>query len=348
MKTRTISIIIVTVAVLVSAGLYLTMQPRPPVRADAGRLLVMGTFARIIALAPDRSTAEKCIDAAVTEINAVDELMSDYKEDSEISQVNAGASDRPVRVSESTFEVLQKSLEFSKLTDGAFDVTVGPISELWGFSSDSPALPEPSRIAELLPLVGYRKLDLSEDRVRFRLPGMKLDLGGAAKGYAVDRALELLRASGARGALVNAGGDLGYFGTKPGGGSWRVAIAHPRDEGVLVEVDGLKFEAVATSGDYQRFFIKDGVRYHHILDPLTGYPARACVSSTVWARSVTDADILSTAVFVMGPEKGLRLIEGLPGAEALVFFEEEGKLKYRFSSGLRGKIKFERQPGEGR
>jgi len=310
--------------------------------------IALGTFVTVKVHAESGPDAESLVRRAFWEIRRVEGVMSPHLPGSELCTLNSRAGGGWVRVSDELRGLLERCLEYSELSKGAFDATVGPISELWGFSSDSPALPEPSRIAELLPLVGYRKLDLSEDRVRFRLPGMKLDLGGAAKGYAVDRALELLRASGARGALVNAGGDLGYFGTKPGGGSWRVAIAHPRDEGVLVEVDGLKFEAVATSGDYQRFFIKDGVRYHHILDPLTGYPARACVSSTVWARSVTDADILSTAVFVMGPEKGLRLIEGLPGAEALVFFEEEGKLKYRFSSGLRGKIKFERQPGEGR
>jgi len=325
MKTRTISIIIVTVAVLVSAGLYLTMQPRPPVRADAGRLLVMGTFARIIALAPDRSTAEKCIDAAVTEINAVDELMSDYKEDSEISQVNAGASDRPVRVSESTFEVLQKSLEFSKLTDGAFDVTVGPLVKLFRVARDTGKAPRPEQIAGAKAKVGYEKLVLNDEEktIRFTVEGMSLDLGGIAKGYAIDRAIQAMKELGALGGLVDIGGDLRCFGRPPKSrDSWRVGLEDPNVDdfgrsGLLLKLK-VHNEAVATSGDYRQFAIIAGERRSHILDRRTGKSAEGLSSVTIIAPDATTADALATAVSVLGPEKGLALIEKLPHIEAIL------------------------------
>ncbi len=309
--------------------------------------IALGTFVTVKVHAESDLAAASMADRAFEEIVRIEELMSPYLTGSELYLLNSRLGHGRVQTSDEIKALLVRCLRYSRISEGAFDVTIGPVSELWGFSSDSAGFPEVSRIEELLPLVGYSKLDVSEKGVKSQTPGMKLDLGGAAKGYAVDRALELLRVSGAKGALVNSGGDLGFFGIKPDGKHWRVAIAHPRDEEVLIEVKDLGFEAVATSGDYQRFFIRDGVRYHHILDPATGFPARACVSSTVWAQNVTDADILSTAVFVMGPERGLDLIESLDGCEALVFFEEDGKLKHSFSRGLSGDIEFGKRSGEG-
>jgi len=169
---------------------------------------------------------------------------------------------------------------------------------------------------------------------------LRLDLGAAAKGYAVDRMVAVLEKFGVAAGLIDAGGDIRYWGEKPDGRPWVFGVQHPRYPERYIEVEDLGLAAIATSGDYEQYFEWEGKRYHHLLDPTTGYPARTCISATVWASTAMDADILSTAVFVLGPERGLELVAGLQGVEALVFFERDGQLEYRSSAGVTGRFHF--------
>lgn len=315
----------IIVGVCLIAALY--FWPEARVQADSDRRLVMGTFARVIAVAADSSTAKKCIEAALAEIEKVDELMSDYKSDSEISEVNRDGFERAVKVSESTYEVLRKSVKFSKLTGGAFDVTVGPLVDLWRSAAEANSTPSDAELREARSKVGYEKLilDANEMSVRFAVEGMRIDLGGIAKGYAVDKAIEAMQRSGAAGGMVDIGGDIRCFGVPAGRkDSWLVGLQDPSKavEGIGAGELLLKLKlvngAVATSGDYQQFILIEGKRHSHIIDRKTAAGAQGLSSVTIIANSATDADALATAVSVMGAEKGLALIETIPETEAIL------------------------------
>ncbi|MEE9370737.1 MAG: FAD:protein FMN transferase [Sedimentisphaerales bacterium] len=340
--------------ILITAAVYFFVEPRKEsiwpadrVDIDSGRREVMGTFARVIAVAADSDIAKQCIETAFAEITNVDKLMSDYKSDSEISEVNRDAAKRAVKVGKSTFEVLQKSYEFSKLTDGSFDVTIGPLVDFWRLAETTDTLPTDAELQQALSKVGYDKLalDSGKQTVKFAVEGMRLDLGGVAKGYAVDRAVEVMQKRGGLGGMVEIGGDIRCFGVPPVGKErWRIGLQDSRktgdDEdvsiGELLLVLELVDAAVATSGNYQRFAVIEGQRYSHILDAKTGNACEELASVTVISKSAIEADALATAVSVMGPEKGLALIEQTPQAEAIIvtsapdykFIKTSGAEKY--------------------
>jgi thiamine biosynthesis lipoprotein len=307
-------------------ALYFFAGRAKQVEVDSGHHLVMGTFARVVAVAADAKVADKAIEAALAEIERVDKLMSDYKSDSEISQVNKDGFNRAVPVSEPTFEVLQRSIEFSKLTGGAFDITIGPLVDLWRSAKKKGVTPSQEEIAQAKSRVGFENLILNgKDRtVKFAVASMRLDLGGIAKGYAVDKAIEAMQQAGAIGGMVDIGGDIRCFGKPPKGRSkWSIALQNPNvnkntDESDLLLVLKLDNAAVATSGDYQQFVLIEGKRYSHIINRRTGTSAEGLSSVTIITDSATDADALATAVSVMGVEKGLALVEKMPNAEAIV------------------------------
>ncbi len=220
------------------------------------------------------------------------------------------------RVSEPMYAVLASAVGWARRTAGAFDPTVAPLLDLWDIPSGPHPPPPPGAVAEALGRTGWHRVRLDGEGRWVDLGGTEIDLGGIAKGYAIDRAVEALRSAGARDFLVDAGGDLYVAGTK-GGRPWRIAIQHPRADRYLRIVEPLE-GALVTSGDYERFFEWEGKRFHHILDPRTGRPARGCQSVTVWAPAAVDADALATAVFVLGPEQGLELLEREPGVEGLI------------------------------
>jgi thiamine biosynthesis lipoprotein len=307
--------------------LFLSCTGKDRVEADSGYQIVMGTFAHIVAVAKDTGTAKECIRAALEEIHKVDNLMSDYKSDSEISRVNSQAHEKAVQVSESTYEVLQRSVEFSEMTGGAFDVTVGPLVALFREAKESKVAPSEEQITQAKSKVGFEKLKLDSENktVQFSVNGMLLDLGGIAKGYAIDKAIEAARRCGAIGAMVDIGGDVRCFGSPPKGRDhWLIGLQDPNSAIEGIEGGGLRLvlkitnEAVATSGDYQQFVIIEGKRYSHIIDRRTGTSAEGLSSVTIIADNATDADALATAVSVMGAEKGLALIEKLPNTEAIL------------------------------
>lgn len=297
--------------------------PKPPefTTGHSGTRMVMGTFANITAVAEDEKTIAESIEAAYKQLVAVDEMMSDYKEDSELSVVNREAYERPVQVSEPLFDVLQTSVAYSKLSGGAFDVTIGPVVQLWRSIDKKGTRPTDEEMAAARARVGYEKLILDDEKrtVRFAEPGMLLDLGAIAKGYGIDRAIEAMQAAGAAGGLVDVGGDIRCFGISPKMTRvWRIGLDNPDGSGDIPMVLNLSDTAIATSGDYRRFVMLDDQRYSHIIDPAAGSSANGLTSVTIIASRAVEADALATAVSVLGQKKGLELVESVGNTEAVI------------------------------
>ncbi|HXG00046.1 MAG TPA: FAD:protein FMN transferase [Bacteroidota bacterium] len=281
------------------------------------------------------------IDSVFAEVNRIEQLMTDYSDTSEIGKINQRAGRDSVEVPTEVVELLQTARSFSERSGGAFDVTVGPLVRAWDFLGSDHDVPSRGRIRLLRRLVDFRNVVLDSTRVFLRLRGMRLDLGGIAKGYAVDRSVELLKRHGVRQAIVDLGGNLGVWWEGASGldsGVAEILIRHPRKEGKFFGSFRVGSAGISTSGDYQRFFIKDGVRYHHILDPATGYPVRDVVSVTIIAPDATSADALSTLVFVLGRERGMDFIKNTEGIEGIIVWEEGDSLRYAVSPGLHGKF----------
>ena len=305
----------------------LSIGPRGRIEVDSGHRPVMGTFARVVSVAADSRTAKKAIEAAFEQLHSVELLMSTYRDDSETGKINHSAAKEPVRVSKSTFEVLQKALEFSKLSDGAFDITVGALSDLWRSAAEANSVPSDAELDEARSVVGYEKLilDGNDMSVRFAVDGMKLDAGGIAKGYAIDRAVEAMQRCGAIGGMVDVGGDIRCFGAPPRGKKrWLIGVQDPSETETVINtgryllVLKLTDAAVATSGHYRRFTLIKGKKYSHIIDTETGSGSDGLASVTIISKNATEADALATAVSVMGREKGLALIETIPQTEAIL------------------------------
>jgi thiamine biosynthesis lipoprotein len=278
---------------------------------------------------------------AFQEIAFVESIATDYSDLSEIGRINLAAGLDSIGVSDEIRSMVLESISFSETSEGAFDVTVGPLVHQWNFLSESPVVPPNEVIGGLLPLVGYRMISTSSERIFLRKKGMRLDLGGIAKGFAVDRAIDRLRKNGVRNFIIDLGGNLGIYWE---GTSLRdstratIFIRHPRREGEFFGHFDVGTSGVATSGDYQRYFMVDGIRYHHLLDPRTGMPARDLVSVTVIAPNARTADALSTTVFVLGRERGMELIESLPDVEGILIFGTDDSLKVALSSGMEGRL----------
>jgi thiamine biosynthesis lipoprotein len=296
--------------------------------------LAMGAELRLTVWTADPRGAERAADEVFEEVDRLDSLMSHWRHDSDIVRVNRAAGQQPVRVSPEVIDVLRVAREVGDWTGGKFDVTFGALADLWKFDHDQDnRIPPADAVRARLGLVDYQAVvvDESAGTVFLRREGMRLHLGGIGKGYAVDRAAALLRARGFRDFLIQAGGDL-YAGGHAGPRPWRLGIRDPRaSDRTFARLD-VADGTFSTSGDYERFFIEDGRRYHHILDPDRGEPARACRSVTIVANRAVLADALSTGVFVLGPEAGMALIERLPDVEGVIV---TGGGDVLVSSGLR-------------
>ncbi|MCB0281549.1 MAG: FAD:protein FMN transferase [Calditrichaeota bacterium] len=270
---------------------------------------VMGTIVETTVRANDISYCKEALFHAYREMERIENLLSYMKENSEITKINNNAGIQPVHVSKETMDILHRAVGYAEKLHGFFDVTIGPVSTLWGFSSDAGGhVPAEKDIKKLLPLVNFKNLRLSDSDTTAYLqkPGMKLDLGGIAKGYAIDRGSAVLRQKGIKNFILNAGGDMYVSGTKAADTPWKVGVKDPRDNQKLVARFELKDYAVATSGDYERYIIVNGRRYHHILDPRNGYPGTLSESSTTFAATAEEADVLATYLFIIGAEKALQ------------------------------------------
>ncbi len=292
----------------------------------------MGTVVEITALGNDISSVGSAVEAAFGEISRVESVMSRFREGSDIWRINQAAGLEPVVVSAEVFELLERSQRLSAASSGAFDITFAGLYGLWDFTTQAQALPAEQDIRERLLLVGYDKLILSETELSVFLekPGMKLDLGGIAKGYAVDRAIQILLDHGIYDGLVNAGGDIRAMGSHKGR-AWAVGVQDPRNKDNLLYRLEVGEAAVATSGDYEKFIILDGQRYCHIIDPRSGLPAAGVRSVTIAAPSAMLADAYATAVFVLGSDLGLQFLESEPDAESLII---DGHGQVLMSSGF--------------
>jgi len=299
---------------------------------------VMGTQANVeFWLGPDQAntnetqhSAEYITHSVINEMNRIDQAMSPYKSSSELSLVNQQAGQQAVTISAELFALLLESQHIAKMTQGAFDITYASVGYQYDYRNKK--RPTAQAIKHSLSAINYRAIELNQENttVYFTDPNVKIDLGGIAKGYAVKRCLELLKAAGIKHGLVSAGGDTGLLGDKQGR-PWFVGIKHPRAAQKTAVQLPLSNESISTSGDYERYFIEDGVRYHHIVNPVTGDSARKVVSVSIIGKDSTRVDALSTAVFVKGLEQGMALINQLPAYEAIII---DNKHTLHMSKGL--------------
>ncbi len=303
------------------------------------RMGLLGTLCKITTYGP----AEKAVNAAFDRIAEIDARMSANRTDSEVARINAAAGREPVVVSPDTWSVIEKALEISRLGDGRFDLTVGPLVKLWGIGTDDARIPSPAEIAVALALVGWRDVVLTAaDRSVFlRRPGMAIDLGAIAKGYAADEVVAVLSANGVKASVVDLGGNVLTSGAKPDGSPWRIGLQDP-DPAVPrgSHIGQLEFRgsrAVVTSGTYERYFERDGVRYHHILDTATGRPVQnGLVAVTIVTGRSIVADGYSTLVFASGLERGRALVEATGGAIEAIFFTDA--FEVYATAGIRGSL----------
>lgn len=303
----------------------------------------MGSEVRLTAWTADEANALLSFEHIFQDFDHLDRVLSVWHEESDISRLNAAAGRAPVTLQPEVIELLEIARQVSRWTGGKFDVTFGALSGLWKFDHDQDnRIPAAGDVAARLPLIGYDRLEIDAQRntAFLRTPGMRVHLGGIGKGFAVDRAAAMLRAHGIEDFLVQAGGDL-YASGRRGDRPWRAAIRDPRGDGNFAAMD-LVDSTFSTSGDYERFFEQDGVRYHHILDPDTGHPARGARSVTIVTNRAVIADALSTGVFIMGPQAGMALIEDFPEVEGVIVSDSGEVL---VSSGLRGRLELRPAPG---
>jgi len=308
---------------------------RPAAEAPPRSRLLMGTLVEIRVLAADSPAVETAIDAAFAEMARIEKLMSPHIPSSEVSLLAAATP--PAKLSPDTLAVIEAGIAVARESDGAFDLGLGQLIGLWGFDEGTQRIPTDNEIAAALVGVGPGDVTVQNGQVVKSEPGLQIDLGAIAKGYAVDRAVQVLEQAGIQSASINAGGDIRVIGDHHGR-PWRIGIQHPRHSDRMLATLELAAGAVVTSGDYERGFIRDGVRYHHLLDPHTGQPARGCQAVTVVTETTMQADALATAAFVLGPEQGLALLEKLPGVDGLIVAADGST---RITSGLKGKVTWE-------
>ena len=285
---------------------------------------IMGTVIRTELWSDDPLTAAEAIRLVNEEMHRIDRSMSTYKPDSEISRINRDAAKNPVTISAELLDLIARGIEMSRLTNGSFDITYASVGQLYDYRAG--VRPDEKQIAATLPAISYRfvELDLVERTVFFARQGVRIDLGGIAKGYAVERGAGILRAQGIAHGLVSAGGDSRVLGDRRGA-PWIVGVRDPRNSDRVVARLPLIDEAISTSGDYERFFEEDGVRYHHIISPATGHSASEVRSVTIIGPDATMTDGLATSVFVMGVDHGLQLIDSLDDFEAVIV-DKHGRL----------------------
>ncbi len=297
----------------------------------------------------DEAILRPKLEKALAEIRRLEGLMTTWRDDSEISRINAAAGKAPVVVGAETLAVIQKSIWMSTRSEGVFDITFEAMHGVWKFDQDhDEKIPAAAAVEGARKLIDYRKIKVDRDKssVMLEQAGMRMSLGGIAKGYAVDAAARVLEAERLPSYFVQAGGDLYVKGRKPDGAPWRVGVRDPRgkdatDYFAMLEVED---HAFSTAGDYERGFVKDGKRYHHILDPRTGYPATASRSVTIWAKDAFTADAIDDAVFILGAKKGLELVESIEDCGAVIV---DAQNKVWISRRLKDKLRVLRPPTEG-
>ncbi len=291
-------------------------------------LKLMGSRFDITVVANDSAEASGYIDMAVDEIKRIEKLISSWDPNSQTSEINRNAGIKPVKVDPELFSLIERAIRISNLTEGAFDISYASMDKIWKFDGSMTEMPSVEAIKASVSKVGYQNILLNKDRstVFLKLPGMKIGFGAIGKGYAADKAKALLMDKGVEAGIINASGDMNTWGRQPDGSDWKVAITNPFDKNKAFALLPLNQGAVVTSGDYEKYVEFNGVRYAHIINPKTGYPATGIISATVFAPSAELADALATSVFVMGIDVGLDFINQMPGVECIIV-DEKGDIK---------------------
>ena len=282
--------------------------------------ILMGSSFEITVVAEDEDFAKESLAIAKKEIIRIENLISSWDQKSETSRINRNAGIAAVEVSKELFDLIFRAQQISKLSSGAFDLTFAAIDKLWNFDGRESEMPNPDTLKASVFNIGYQLIELDKESLTVFLPkkGMKIGFGAIGKGYAADRAKQLLVERGVLGGIINASGDMNTWGTKPNGSSWTIGIVNPMNNKKVFSWFSLEHNAVVTSGDYEKFTQINGRRYSHIIDPRTGIPSQGIVSCTVFAGKAELADAIATAIFVMGVESGLFLIDQLPDIEAIL------------------------------
>lgn len=287
----------------------------------------MGSRFDITVVADDSVSAQAHIDTAIAEIARIEKLISSWDPGSQTSQINKNAGIGPVAVVPELFDLIQRCIELSKATDGAFDISYASMDKIWKFDGSVQRMPDKEEVEASVSKVGFRHIVLNPKKhsVFLRKKGMKIGFGAIGKGYAADRAKALLQRKGVTAGIINASGDMNSWGRQPNGQAWQVAITNPMDKNKVFALFPLINSAVVTSGNYEKFVMLNGERHSHIIDPRTGYPSKGIASVTVFAPKAELADALATSVFVMGKAAGIDRIDQIPNTECIVI-DDQGRI----------------------
>lgn len=325
LKKRAVLLLGLILMVLVGAallGYYLVWVPQAKAQESTTQrsMILMDT---VVDVRVDGRNSAALVDQVFQLMAELEDLFSRFVPESEVSAINRQAG-QWVQVSPLTLELVELGLEMGQITGGAFDITIGAVLDLWGFGSDLRRLPGEEELDRALATVDFTQVEVDRENSAVRIPeGAVLDLGGIAKGFIVDQGTKILREAGVERALINAGGDISVVGRRPDGRPWRVGVQDPDQPSSIRYIMPLDDRSVVTSGDYQRYFMVGNERYHHIIDPSTGYPARGLRSVTIVGDNPAVCDAISTAVFVLGWDEGRALVERLPGIEAIMISDTE-------------------------
>ncbi len=288
---------------------------------------LMGSRWEITLVCEDSLVAEQNIDTVIAEVTRIEYLLSDWKTETQVSEINRQAGRAPVRVDAEVLALTQRALNWSQITGGAFDISFASMDRIWKFDGSMTEMPTPEAIGKSVEKVGYKNIviDTIASTVFLKLPGMKIGFGALGEGYAADRCRELMEAKGIKAGIINGSGDMSVWGQHPSGKPWTIGIAHPLQPGELFAVIPLQQKAVATSGNYEKFVVFNGKRYAHIINPATGYPATGLTSVTVMGPFAEQANGLSTSIMVLGAKAGHRLLKSFP-AYSSVIITDKGKV----------------------
>ncbi|WP_017259353.1 FAD:protein FMN transferase [Pedobacter arcticus] len=299
---------------------------------------LMGSRFDITIVAETDLKAESYIDSVVAEMSRIEDLISDWKPTSQIAAVNRNAGIKAVKIDREVFELTKRSLYFSKLTDGAFDISYAAMDKIWKFDGSMKVMPSSEEIKNAIAKVGYQniELDSAECTIFLKLKGMKIGFGAMGKGYAADKGRELMEEKGVKAGIVNAAGDMTTWGTKPNGKTWSVGLTNPFNDEKFITILNLKRDAVTTSGSYEKYVEFDGKRYSHIINPVTGYPAIGTISVTVIGPSAEMANGFSTSIMVLGATKGLALMHKFPEYSCVIVTDKGMVIK---SGNFKGRLK---------
>lgn len=290
-------------------------------------ITLMGSRFQITLVDKDSISAERNIDKAVAEITRIENLISEWRPETQISQVNQNAGIKPIKVDREVFDLTKKGLYFSKLTDGAFDISIVVMDKIWKFDDSMDELPSEQAIKESVRNVGYRNiiLDSTNSTIFLRNPGMKIGFGSIGKGYAADKTRDLMKSMGVKAGIIDASGDISTWGTQPDGKPWAIGINNPFNDHKMAAILYFKENSVTTSGSYEKYAEIHGKRYSHIMNPKTGYPSTGLTSVTITGPNATMANGFSTSVMVLGEKEGLKLLKQFPEYHYLLI-TDKGKI----------------------